>query len=835
MSLSPGAVFLFNVAALEATMTDCKEIEPEHLFLAMCKISDVSPNKMDKMVEAPQELLTRIKEETARVNSLLEKARLDPMKVRRRLRRLLSKRSELQGDFTKHRSRRCRRVCEAAETRAMTLGEAEAQPEHFLWAVLSGGSRLLRQAVEDMDASWTKLCGACDADPEGGGQEEPGAEMDADDEDRTRTKLKHAGSPISSADDDSARQAGRGRGKDDDSVSSRRRARTPFLDKFGRDLTALAKEGKLSPCVGRKNEMRLVAQVLQRKTKNCPVLVGDAGVGKTCIVEGLARRAAHPDAPEAVRDWRVVEISMGSLIAGAMYQGLFEERLQTLIKEARSDPNLILFMDEFHTMVGAGGGYGRGMDAGQILKPALARGEVRLVGATTTTEYRKYIEPDAALERRLQMVWVNEPTREEAVEILQGLQTRLEEHHGVSIEPVALERAVEWSMRYLPDHRLPDKAIDIVDQACAAQILKTLSPTTPITDGSIGRAEGPVESIKEEDIARVISERCRVPIGTVAAAEGERLLEMEEGLSARVMGQDEAIGQVSDAIRTARAGLKKPNRPVGVFLFLGPTGVGKTELAKAMAEFLFGSEEALIRFDMSEYREKHNVSRLIGAPPGYVGHEDEGQLTGKVRTRPYCVILFDEIEKAHPDVFDIFLQIFDDGRLTDSKGRRAMFTESIIVMTSNLGTGGRAGGAKPIGISLEPAEDSGKDGARRAEHEKRYIDAMQKAFRPELLNRIDRKVVFGSLSREVVNLILDKLVRSLNERLEEQNITCEFSQEAKDLLLDEGCDETYGARELERVFDQRVSTPLARAILEKQIEAGQTVRIELRDGELSFA
>ncbi|RJP19940.1 MAG: ATP-dependent Clp protease ATP-binding subunit [Candidatus Abyssobacteria bacterium SURF_5] len=819
MELSPGGRLLVAVAIAETTFTKCKEIEPEHFFAALCKIPDLPRQIIEEVVGTSADTVNRVNRERAAVHEKLMKARIDPVQTRRRVRRMIGKETALLGQFTEKLSQRGHRVFQSAERRAMSLGEAPVQPLHILWAILSEGSSLLQQVFGDTKGAWTLLCNQCGVPPpviHAPEDEIEGIVVINDIEIPPEPPAQRA-APKPSA-----------------------HPPTPFLDKFGRDLTALARAGKLSSCIGRREEMRTMAQILRRRTKNAPVLVGDAGVGKTCIVEGLAHRVVHPQAPQTIRDWRIVEISMGSLIAGTTLRGMFEERLQNVVNEAKSDQHLILFIDEIHTLVGAGGSSESGMDAGQILKPALARGEVRLIGATTTAEYRKYIEADAALERRMQMVWVNEPTGEEAIEILDGVRSTLEKHHGVFITHDAVVRAVEWSMRYLPDRRLPDKALDIIDQACTAEIMKTLSPVARFNaiqpNPSIGT---PPAQVTEEDIARVISERCRIPVGMIAVDDAQRLLRLDETLARRVMGQDEAIRQVADTVRTARAGLKKPNRPVGVFLFLGPTGTGKTELAKALAEALFGNEEALLRFDMSEYGEKHNVARLIGAPPGYIGHDEEGQLTGRVRTRPYSVILFDEIEKAHKDVFDVFLQIFDDGRLTDSKGRRASFTESIIIMTSNLGTSaGPAPQKRDIGVSLgPPAEPTGERNIaqQKNEQERRVQEALTGAFRPELLNRIDRKIVFAPLSREVVTRILEKLIDGLNKRLEDQSVECEFSQEVRDLIMEKGYSETYGARELERVFETLITTPLARALLEGRVETGQTVRFELRNGEIRFA
>ena len=813
IDMSAGTKVIFAVAALEAAAGRCRELGSEHVFLAMCKICDLDKDEVSRIAEATQVSLAEMQAEADNLGSLLSEAHVDLVEARRRLRKLLEKQQGIEGEFGGHRSEACLRVCHAAERRALVLGDVALSPAHLLWAVVSSGCPLVRQAVGESTGGWSDLCHVCGVEPS-----VPLAQSGSPEE------LRHARAGVQDVENASGGKVEAGKGA----------SKTPFLDRFGRDLTQLAREDKLGPCVGRKDEMRSVAHILRRRSKNNPVLVGDPGVGKTCIVEGLARRVVHPEAPEAIRSWRIVEISMSELIAGCMYQGQFEERMQTVISEARTDRNLVLFLDELHTMIGTGGASGKGMDAGQILKPALARGDIRLIGATTTAEYRKFIEPDGALERRFQVVWVSEPSRAEAVEILEGIRPKLEKHHGVVLDLEVIEKTVEWSMRYLPDHRLPDKAIDIIDQAAAKKALRTLSPQELKSDRTMDIYGDRGERITEQDIAAVISERCQVPVGAIAVDESAKLMGMEVALASRVKGQDEAIKVVSSAIRTARAGLKKANRPVGVFLFLGSTGTGKTELAKTLAEFLFGSEETLIRFDMSEFGEKHNVARLVGAPPGYIGHDEEGQLTGRVRTRPYSVILFDEIEKAHTDVFDIFLQIFDDGRLTDGKGRRTSFTESIIIMTSNLGAASAHGQAKrPIGVDLASSGAEEGDGERAA-YRKRLCDAAKSVFRPELLNRIEHQVIFYPLPREIVFQILDRMIGLLNQMLADRRITVQLSEEAKKLLLDEGYSEAYGARELERVFERRVAAPLAEQLLAGRFSPGNEIRIDVCEGGLRF-
>ena len=511
---------------------------------------------------------------------------------------------------------------------------------------------------------------------------------------------------------------------------------------------------------------------------------------------------------------------MASLVAGTKYRGEFEERMQGLIREVTEADDVILFIDEVHTILGAGAAEGS-VDAANILKPALTRGDLRCIGATTIGEYRKHIEKDPALERRFQMVWVDEPTREEAVEILRGLRPRFEEHHGLQITDEAIEAAVELSMRYLPDFRLPDKAIDLIDQACASGRIATLSAFSDLAAvASIGRPE----------VAAVVAQRCRLPVERLTEDDAARLLRMEEALRRRVIGQEEAVRAVSEAVRTARAGLKDPRRPIGVFLFVGTTGTGKTELAKALAEFLFDDEERLIRIDMSEYMEKHTVSRLIGAPPGYVGYEEEGQLTGPVRSNPYSVVLFDEVEKAHPDVFDIFLQIFDDGRLTDARGRRASFSETVIILTSNLGNR-IEGAARAIGLQLAGAAAKAGDAEQEA-YRRRIMDAVKGALRPELLNRIQRTVFFFPLSQESLRQIIDKILGGLRQRLRGRRVNVELTEAAYALLMQEGSHPQFGAREMERAIDRLLVQPLGKALLEGRFTEGTTVCVDARDGEL---
>ncbi|MCX6972371.1 MAG: ATP-dependent Clp protease ATP-binding subunit [Verrucomicrobia bacterium] len=615
-----------------------------------------------------------------------------------------------------------------------------------------------------------------------------------------------------------------------DAKSDAKPKKPSALAHFGRDLNRLAKAGKLAPVIGRKPEMLKIAQTLLQSRKCNVILVGEAGVGKTGIVEGLAQRIAQGKVPEELKATRIIELSMSLLVAGTKYRGEFEERVQAVIKEASTDSNIVLFLDEIHTLMGAGKA-GGSMDAANILKPALARGEIRVIGATTIAEYRLHIEKDAALERRFQKVDVEEPTPDEALEILRGIRTRMEEHHGIKITDGAISAAVEWSVRYLPDFRLPDKAIDLLDTACAQAKFLTFGAwaSRPHKDSITGGTPMLPCAVDREQIAAVVASRCKIPVGTLTEDEGQRLRSMEEALGKRVKGQDAAIKTVSEAVRLARTGLGNPNRPVGSFLFVGPSGTGKTELAKALAEFLFHNESSLVRFDMSEFMEEHSVSKLIGAPPGYKGCDEEGQLTGKVRTRPYSVVLFDEIEKAHPRVLDIFLQIFDEGTLTDASGRKCGFRNAVIILTSNLGSGELAA-KKEMGFGAKP-EDAAEIQARMDE---RIRAAIKSHLRPELVNRLSSIVQFHQLAPADIREIVGKCLAALNARLAERQIVVSLSPEVVDLLVKEGFSPEYGARELERTIERLISKPLAEAILAGSIKLGETVLAEIANEEVIF-
>ncbi|CAG7656800.1 ATP-dependent protease ATP-binding subunit ClpC [Paenibacillus allorhizosphaerae] len=643
---------------------------------------------------------------------------------------------------------------------------------------------------------------------------------------------------------------------------------TPTLDGLARDLTAYAKEGNLDPVIGRSKEIERVIQVLSRRTKNNPVLIGEPGVGKTAIAEGLAQKIIANEIPETLRDKRVMTLDMGSVVAGTKYRGEFEDRLKKIMDEIRQAGNIILFIDELHTLIGAGGAEGA-IDASNILKPALARGELQCIGATTLDEYRKYIEKDAALERRFQPITVDQPSPEEAIQILHGLRDRYEAHHRVKITDEAIEQAVRLSDRYITDRFLPDKAIDLIDEASskvrlhsytvppdlkkleshlddirkekdaavqsqefekAASLRDTeqkLREELDSTKNEWKEKQGRTDSeVTPDDIAQVVASWTGIPVVKLAEEETERLLKMESILHDRVIGQDEAVKAVSRAIRRARAGLKDPKRPMGSFIFLGPTGVGKTELARALAESLFGDENAVIRIDMSEYMEKHSTSRLVGAPPGYVGYEEGGQLTEKVRRKPYSVVLLDEIEKAHPEVFNILLQVLEDGRLTDSKGRTVDFRNTLIIMTSNVGAEAIK---KNTTLGFTAAQDAGREYNNMKD---KVMGELKKSFRPEFLNRIDEIIVFHSLDEKHIAEIVTLMADDLRKRLKEQDVDFLLTDAAKAFLAKEGYDPAFGARPLRRAIQKHIEDRLSEELLRGNIAKGDKLTIDEKDGEL---
>lgn len=742
-------------------------------------------------------------------------------KIRAEVESLIGKGNEVSQ--TIHYTPRAKKVIELSMDEARKLGHSYVGTEHILLGLIREGEGVAARVLNNLGVSLNKA---------------------------RQQVLQLLGSSESGGS-----QNGR-------NTQSNNNASTPTLDSLARDLTSIAKEGNIDPVIGREKEIERVIQVLSRRTKNNPVLIGEPGVGKTAVAEGLAQQIVQNEVPEILRDKRVMTLDMGTVVAGTKYRGEFEDRLKKVMEEIRQANNVILFIDELHTLIGAGGAEGA-IDASNILKPSLARGELQCIGATTLDEYRKYIEKDAALERRFQPIQVDEPSVEESIQILQGLRDRYEAHHRVTITDEAIEAAAKLSDRYITDRFLPDKAIDLIDEAASKVRLR--SYTTPpnlkeleqqleevrkekdaavqsqefekaaalrddeqklkkeleVTETKWKEKQGQENSeVTVEDIASVVSTWTGVPVSALTKDESERLLHMEDILHDRLIGQEEAVKAVSKAIRRARAGLKDPKRPIGSFIFLGPTGVGKTELARALAESMFGDEDAMIRIDMSEYMEKHATSRLVGSPPGYVGYEEGGQLTEKVRRKPYSVVLLDEVEKAHPEVFNILLQVLEDGRLTDSKGRTVDFRNTVLIMTSNVGAN-ELKRNKYVGFSLGDEEQNYKDMRSKVTTE------LKKAFRPEFLNRIDETIVFHSLEKKHMKNIVELMVKELQKRLTEQEIDFVLSDKAIEKIANEGFDPEYGARPLRRSIQKNVEDLLSEELLKETIKKGEKVTIDL--------
>jgi len=735
-------------------------------------------------------------------------------------------------DFTP----RTKRVLRAAVIISSKTGYTYVGTEHLLLAILSESDSYAVAFLEELGVSVERLAQAVSKGMQGGAEEGFGG-------------FENESAPNGSQKGGSA------------------------LDKFGRDLTQAAKNGEIDPVIGREKEIQRVIQILSRRTKNNPVLIGEPGVGKTAVAEGLALEIAKGNVPEILKDKRVVSLDLTGMVAGAKYRGDFEERIKAAIDEVKKSKNTILFIDELHTIVGAGAAEGSA-DAANILKPSLARGDFQVIGATTLNEYRKYIEKDAALERRFQPVKVGEPTPEQAVQILKGLRDSYEAHHKVKITDEAINAAVTLSSRYIADRYLPDKAIDLIDEGASKVRLASLtSPdnvkeledeiadyekekASAINEQDFERAarlrdeqkelqtklddakkkwqeqqKGNSGEVTAEDIAKIVSEWTGIPVVQLTKEESERLLNMENVLHERVIGQSEAVTAIAKAIRRGRVGLKDPKRPVGSFIFLGPTGVGKTELCKALAEAMFGDENAMLRLDMSEYMEKHTVSKLIGSPPGYVGFEEGGQLTEKVRRKPYSVVLFDEIEKAHPDVFNMLLQILEDGRLTDSQGRTVDFKNTIIIMTSNVGARLITEKQSSLGFN---SENENVEESEKKDIKELVTGELRKVFRPEFLNRVDDIIVFNKLNKDEIKKIAVKMLKTLENRLDKMNIKISFTDNAVSEIADKGFDENYGARPLRRAIQNEIEDPLSEQMLEGKVKDGAVVTCDFTDGQFTF-
>ena len=780
-------------------------------------------------------LLGLLKEKEGTAGLILAEYRLEEEKLLQMIEKLISPSDTALLTKEPGYSPRVRLVLENAEKESGRFGERLVGTEHLLMAMLKEtdcvGTRLLHTMGINIQKLYGSVLTAMGVDGE------------------------------IAADEFSSSRNGKGK----------KSAATPVLDQYSRDLTRMAAEHKLDPVIGREKEISRLIQILSRRTKNNPCLVGEPGVGKTAIVEGLAQRIVNEMVPDTVKNKRVVVLDMSGMVAGSKYRGEFEERIRNVIDEVRSNQGILLFIDELHTIIGAGGAEGA-LDASNILKPALSRGEIQLIGATTLEEYRKYIEKDAALERRFQPVTVEEPTEEEALEILKGLRPYYEKHHRVEIEEEALEAAVKMSVRYINDRFLPDKAIDIIDEASAKVRLTGYHSMPEITqaeeeirilleqkedavkkgDISLAKeiqakqlaAQEMLQKAKEKtdkknrrkgmavtegSVAGIISDWTKIPLQRLTEGETKRLARLEKELHKRVVGQEEAVNAVAQAVKRGRVGLKDPARPIGSFLFLGPTGVGKTELSKALAEAVFGSEQAMIRVDMSEYMEKHSVSKMIGSPPGYVGYDEGGQLSEKVRRNPYSVILFDEIEKAHPDVFNILLQVLDDGHITDAHGRKVDFKQTIIIMTSNAGAQAIV---EPKRLGFMSGEDEKQDYARMKSG---VMEEVRRMFKPEFLNRIDEIIVFHSLNKEQIRQIVNILLKNLEKRcLEQMEITFHVTASVRDHLAEEGFDRKYGARPLRRAIQTKIEDAFANEILEGRIKRKDTVRVQMKNQKICF-